>query len=443
MQEETRREFLKNTKNCLSLLAFPYIVSAKEGPTKTISHNFKLVSKTVFMPAPAQNVGVHAASCYTDRKKNDLISIHSHTSKSDLNDAAFFRFSSDNGQTWSEAARWYTKFEHPNGTGRRYPRAGIVDPNTNKFILFYNKAVLPNDDPLEGMQQLKIHYTILNEKYQFEPGQQIIHRGVDFDEIHPFPDIYIGRNCYMLGDYTQAPLFLPDGTLLLPVQSTPLVDDKYFNPGGGMTYTDCMLLMGRWNSENQLEWTCSERIKGNPAETTRGLIEPTIALLADQSLLMVMRGSNDVNPELPGYKWYARSFDGGHTWTKAQPWTYSTGENFYSPSSCSQLLPHSNKKLYWIGNITPDNPIGHHPRFPLVIGEVDLESGLLIKDSVFVIDDKQINESDFLFLSNFYAREDRETGDIVLHLSRLFANDFRNNDKIDWTADALLYRTRV
>ena len=121
MQEETRREFLKNTKNYLSLLAFPYIVSAKEGPTKNISHNFKLVSKTVFMPAPAQNVGVHAASCYTDRKKNDLISIHSHTSKSDLNDAAFFRFSSDNGQTWSDAARWYTKFEHPNGIGRRYP----------------------------------------------------------------------------------------------------------------------------------------------------------------------------------------------------------------------------------------------------------------------------------------------------------------------------------
>jgi hypothetical protein len=36
-----------------------------------------------------------------------------------------------------------------------------------------------------------------------------------------------------------------------------------------------------------------------------------------------------------------------------------------------------------------------------------------------------------------------ETGGILLHMSRLFARDFRVGGKADWTADALLYRLDV
>lgn len=48
-------------------------------------------------------------------------------------------------------------------------------------------------------------------------------------------------------------------------------------------------------------------------------------------------------------------------------------------------------------------------------------------------------ESERLTLSNFYAREDQESGELLLHMTRLFAGH-PGEGKLDWTADALLYR---
>jgi hypothetical protein len=171
-------------------------------------------------------------------------------------------------------------------------------------------------------------------------------------------------------------------------------------------------------------------------------MEPTIAELADRSILMVMRGSNDARPELPGYKWMARSRDGGQNWTVPEPWTYEDGQAFYSPSACSQLIPHSSGRLLWMGNICERNPVGNRPRYPIVLGEVDLGSGLLIRDSVTVIDDRQSGEDEQLTLSNFYVREDRETGDLLTHLPRFFA---RGDGRMDggWTTDLYLYRIAI
>ncbi|MDP6125561.1 MAG: sialidase family protein, partial [Candidatus Latescibacteria bacterium] len=232
-----------------------------------------------------------------------------------------------------------------------------------------------------------------------------------------------------------------DGVILVPVQTTPIGDDgEYFNPGSGYTYTDCMLLMGTWRSDGSISWTTSQRIVGDPSLTTRGLIEPTIAELDDGSIVMVMRGSNDRQTELPAHKWVSRSTDGGSTWTKAVPWTYTDGEKFHSPSACSQLVPYSDGRLFWVGNICDENARGNSPRYPIVIGQVDLGTGLLRKRSVTVLDDRQDSESEHLTLSNFFVREDRESLQLLLHMTRLFANDQREAGVIDWTSDAMVYR---
>jgi hypothetical protein len=81
-------------------------------------------------------------------------------------------------------------------------------------------------------------------------------------------------------------------------------------------------------------------------------------------------------------------------------------------------------------------PKGNGPRYPIVIGRVDPESGLLVKESVTAIDDRGENDSPQLMLSNFLADEDRETGDILVHMSRAFAAK-------GWTSDAYLYRIGV
>jgi hypothetical protein len=239
----------------------------------------------------------------------------------------------------------------------------------------------------------------------------------------------------MIGDLGQRPLTRSDGVILFPVQSTPTGSDGvYYNPGAGLTYTDCLMLMGQWERDGRLRWTASDRVVGDPKRTTRGLIEPTIAELNDGSILMVMRGSNDVRPEWPAHKWVSRSVDGGQSWTKAEPWTYENGHVFFSPSACSQLIPHSNGKLYWMGNITSENPRGNRPRYPIVIGEVSLDSGCLMEETVTLIDDRQADESDQVTMSNFYTREEKN-GDLLLYLPRLFSGGAK-----DWTTDLMQYR---
>jgi hypothetical protein len=142
-----------------------------------------------------------------------------------------------------------------------------------------------------------------------------------------------------------------------------------------------------------------------------------VAEMPGGRILMLMRGSNS-GLSAPGWRWFAVSSDGGQTWTDATPWTYSDGSSFYSPSSCSQLVHHSNGKYYWIGNISPSNPSGNEPRHPLVIGEVDPQTLLLIQSTVVTLDDVEPGDSSSLQLSNFIAREDRLTGDIVIDMTR-------------------------
>jgi hypothetical protein len=151
---------------------------------------------------------------------------------------------------------------------------------------------------------------------------------------------------------------------------------------------------------------------------------------------MVMRGSNAANPSLPGHKWYSVSTDGGQNWSVADAWTYSDGSQFYSPSSCSELLHHSNGKYYWFGNISPANSNGNDPRYPLVVGEVDPGSLLLRKDTVTVLDTLGPGDPASLQLSNFTAHEDRLTHEIVLSMTRYMPYP-------DWVGDSYIYRIAV
>jgi len=180
--------------------------------------------------------------------------------------------------------------------------------------------------------------------------------------------------------------------------------------------------------------------RGVMARSSRGCLEPTIAQAPDGRLLMVMRGSNESIPDQPGVKWFSISHDEGRTWTPPEPWTYTDGETCYSPSSSSQLFQHSSGRLYWLGNVSPENPRGSYPRYPLVIGKVDPDSLLLIRESVYPIDTWQPEDGPLpVMLSSFYAHEDRRNGHILLHLSRVF----RHTPDEYPTGEAFLYRLEI
>jgi hypothetical protein len=320
-----------------------------------------------------------------------------------------------------------------------------VDSPTGRFLFFWIQGVLPTDNPIEGLRNWTLHYSISEDGGRTESfNGQIIHEGSGYDAIHHLPGVTRGKNCAMMGDLGMRPLTRKDGTILVPVQSSPLgPDGEYYNPSGGYTYLDSMVLIGRWTPQGTLAWRSSARMKADPELTTRGVFEPTLAELNNGRLMMVMRGSNDSQPKLPARKWLSFSNDGGQTWTDPAPWTYTDGTTFFSPSSCSQLVPYSDGRLFWFGNICPVNARGNGPRYPLIIAEVDRVSGLLESESVTVIDDRQPEETPQLFLSNFLVREDRETRRLVLHLTRLFAKRYQQGDKYDWTADSLIYELDV
>lgn len=378
-----------------------------------------LVSTSVFIPSPAGGTAVMGGSYYTRATGTDLMSVHTLSSRSDILSHEYYRFSEDNGRTWSDARLIPASRETPEGTLQRHNRGGYLDPATGRFIKLRNEAVLPNNEVLEFMRYNTVHHAVSVDGGRTDLfDEPLVARG-NFDADHPLPNVRRGHNCFMMGDSTCQPITLPDGTLLQPVQISPVGPDGYYRPKGpGFTYTDCAVIRGTWRDDLHIDWELAGMVEGDPERTTRGLIEPTLARLTDGRILMVMRGSNDQRPKLPGYRWSAFSEDDGKTWTEAEPWTYESGSAFHSPSSCSQLLAHSSGRLYWIGNICGENPDGNLPRNPIVIGEVSMDSGRLIEDTVTVIDDRQPDDGDFLTLSNFYAREDRESAGIKLHMMR-------------------------
>ena len=382
----------------------------------------------VFMKSPGKGTAIMGIAYYAKPTGLEMVSLEQRWSRSDTIDTVFRRTSKDNGATWSAPVESKTGEKRANGTWRKHPRAGYVDPKSKRLLEFWMEAVLPTDDPLEGLRRYGVYYSI-----DGGPAHQMIHKGPGFDATHPIPGSELGRNGFMLGDHGSAPITAPNGDILVPLEIFPAKDGKLYNPGGGYTWSDSAVMHGRWKN-GDLEWTMSNIVAGDPAVTTRGMVEPTLAFLDKKRVLMVMRGSNDKNTKLPGYKWYSLSTDGGRTFPPAKPWTWIDGGHFFSPSSCSFLVPHSNGKLYWLGNITPENPKGNRPRYPFVIAEVDKATGLLKQATLRQIDTRQPGEHEILTLSNFYAHEDRVTHEIVLYMTRLFAH----ND--GWEGDGMKYR---
>jgi hypothetical protein len=384
------------------------------------------ITRTLHRGSPAPGVAVWSFAYYIEPKGVRLRSIEQRISRSDTIDVAYTRESADNGRTWSDAVKVITGERRTGGMWRKHLRAGVM--HGERLVEFWNEGVLPTDDPLEGLRQWQIHYRA------GDRNQQLIADG--FGPRNPLPGVYQGKNCAMVGD--QACVAVAAGRrLLVPVELT-LFDEagKLYNPGGGYTYHDAAVVIGEWNGR-AYRWHMTKPLKGDPAKSTRGLVEPTIIQLRGRRWLMVLRGSNDRRPQLPSHRWYSLSEDDGETWSAAATWTYTSGEPFFSPSACSQLLKHSSGRIFWLGNITDENPRGNRPRYPFWIGEVDGGTGMLVKRSLRKIDDRQSGEDEVLMLSNFYAREDRETQEIVLHMSRLFPLTG------GWKGDAFDYRIRV
>ena len=399
----------------------------------------KLNSKQVYLKSPGTGTLVYGNSFYVRAAGVEKMRTRLLETRSDLFDNTEVARSADNGRSWSNWQDIPCIFKESQGTRRLWTTPGFVDPVRDRLVSVVLEGLLPGDDAEEGMKQYFLRYRISEDGGRTNvTDQMIVQQGFTLE--HPFECIWIGKNSIMIGDLGSRPIRTREGNILVPVQTTPIgPDGEYYNPGGGISFHESAVLIGRWRDDRHIDWTLSQRVRIDPKRSTRGAVEPTILEMPDGRILMVMRGSNggskDTDHQIPSYRWMCASEDGGQTWSQPQPWTDTQGHAFFSPSSCSQLLAHSNGKFYWLGNISPENCQANSPRYPLVIAEVDPQSLRLRKESILVVDDRAPDEDPSLTLSNFMAHEDRQTHEIILHMSRFFVCSL--------TGDAYQYRVGV
>ena len=338
--------------------------------------------------------------------------------------------SDDNGRTWRKEPMTPDLYAGLPRGFRRNPVTSVVDHQTGRLLTIVNALDVPDLDPNINEPPIALNTYYLRYRVSADKGKTwakegpIIVKG-KYDALHPVPGVEIGKNSIFLGDLGCIPIVTRKGRILVPAQATLLgPDGKLANPGGGYTYTDVVILMGKWKRDHSIEWTMGGRVQADPARSSRGMIEPTLAELPDGRIMMVMRGSNDAKTKsgqrLPGYKWISVSSDGGHRWSKPEPFCFDDGKPFFSPSAMSTLFRHSSGRIFWFGNITDQNPEGNLPRWPLMMAEVDPVHTRLLRSTLLTLDaetpaDKTRGRLD---ISHFSMLEDRETGEIILTYPR-------------------------
>lgn len=328
------------------------------------------------------------------------------------------RTSDDNGRTWSEWCEDPRSWPASNGYSReQIPFAWCDDPEHDVIVRFVFHRLLEG----EGPDALREHWST-GRQTMFDHN----YYQLSFDEGRTWSDLKLMRyesgdglrDNTMYGGYTA--ITTRNGAIVYPAAGIPVDLD-------GESVSGVRCFIGRWDSATKdYAWDVSTPIAVPHAVSGRGLMEPTVAELVDGRLLLEMRGATDtIEPQWkgkttsPGRRWICLSDDGGHTFQTVTDLRYDDGEPFYSPSSFSLLRRHSNGRLYWFGNITPEPPDGSLPRYPLLMAEVDESSPSLRRDSVTVIDDRDpMNDSPAVQLSNFTVIENRETGAFELYMTR-------------------------
>lgn len=291
------------------------------------------------------------------------------------------------------------------------------------WILQLSISTPGKGDTKAGSPQYKIWYRTSNDNGStFTRLNQVIVEG--YTSRNPIKGVEIGRNGYNV-DFTRPIIRASNGEIMVPMGLHPWdeVNQKIFLPEpGAFLFQDAGVLIGKWLTDgSDVVWSFGEWLRIDYNKSTRGLSEPTIAELNKNGrFAMISRGSNLARLELPCHAWVSFSDDYCRNWSDPEPLTYSTGESFYVTTAHSTLFKSRiNGKTYWLGNLQHDNPRASIPRYPLVIGEVDLENFGVIKETVVEIDTRQPKDGgDNLQLSNFRILENDKRAEIIVTLTR-------------------------
>jgi hypothetical protein len=369
----------------------------------------KLLSKEIFMRCVNRRPVATGFITYVSDRKPVLMHCFGREDYSDGYDDYAISVSDDNGRTWTKPEiRWKSSVV-PEGRIRYAEPAAFFDPAKQKLVVLIDRTLYPKDklnvDADYGLE-LNVYDTAKRkwtERRTLEfPGQRTPAMSFSF------------------------PIKTASGRLLFPGMRK-VVDAA----GKAVHYKDCwapvdeaVVVIGAWTATGALEWKLGSSLNIAPEQSSRGLDENALVQLPDGRIAAVCRGDNSMFPDKPGYKWLSFSADEGQTWSSPSPLpaTGATGgEPIESGSNGSALFRSlKNGKLYWMGNLAlrGERPNGNFPRAPLVIVEVQETPLALKRDTIFAVDERTYNDSPRVQLSNFRFYQDRQTGDVVIFLTR-------------------------
>jgi hypothetical protein len=431
-----------------------------KGPATIFTGPIAVISREVYSSSPLPGVSpvitVHYLGKGLRRRE-----IHARQSKSDLDEKVKVRFSDDNGRNWAPLA--------PLDTGADSLRQGTncmeelsfaisYDPAARRTVEMVFQRIFLGDaaDALRGywrgenrFHDHMMYRLSIDEGRSWTKERQLAYEaGPVFDPQNWMNPAYLNSN-QMYGSYDVT--LLRNGQIAYPaVVQVPYEDEedqkvcakvpKYTSTPGYVGGVSCFL--GKWNKrKNDYDWTCSKPVFVPRRISTRGMGEPVIAELKDGRLLLEMRGSNaGLDPVAhPGRRWMSTSRDGGRTWSPVTDLRYDTGEQFYAPSTFAKFIrSRKTGKLYWIGNISAEPAKGNLPRYPLYIVEMDEKIPALKKNTLTIIDDRSLEDTEAVQFSNFTLLENRQTLDLEIYLSRF-------GEKADntFSANAYKYTLRI
>jgi len=362
-------------------------------------------------PGAAAIVGVSYVGPALERREVRAVEF-----RDDVHSERSERWSLDNGRTWSAEQPlastdvYYEGQEVWEGGG-----ADLYDPVSGLLVGVWLRQIA-----LDGLYHnfTYVHLSRDLGRTWSEPRQLRYEAGVDFDPAHPHDPAFLQANEAYFGSNL---IRHSNGTLINCVAHASAPHDP--SNASRVWKMGSLCFIGRWDpAAADYTWEAGERVEVSPEVSARGLMEPEVAELRDGRLLVVWRGSthgwDGSVAKSPGRKLFSLSSDGGRTLSPPAEWRYADGTSFYSPSSYHRMIRHSvTGKLYWVGNICADPPVGNSPRYPLVIAEVDEAQAALRRETVTAIDDRRPDQPAEIQFSNFSLLEDRETHALELYLT--------------------------
>ena len=380
---------------------------------------------------------------YPEREGLTLIETKITQSRSDIEDNFYERISPDNGRTWSDWQVTRQRKDDKNYQGNHqlaYIEDVPVWNPVHKHYVTFGRQLLWLDGYESATKRFwagdtlgrPIHtfLTVYDDQKHYGTELIRIEEGDDFDPENWANPGYTNTNyVYELGNT----IVEPNGDILFTAEILMRTACKLTGrdimevfPSAPNAVNAVVVFRGKWNGQRYL-LTPGQPIVISDRLSSRGLNEPAMAKLSSGRIVVILRGSNAkmswpqrMDPGTPNFKWFSYSDDGGKTFSDPMPWRFDDGEVIYSSATLSQLFqdPRTGKH-YWIGTVTDHTAYANFPRYPLNIVELDETYGTAKKATLTVIDTRRENEPKWIQLSNFNLIQDRETGHLILTLTKV------------------------